>query len=45
MSATPASYRTPPPALDQDGAAVRRWLLDGAAADGAGAQATSGRPR
>ncbi|MBN9181279.1 MAG: CoA transferase, partial [Microbacterium sp.] len=27
FSRTPASYRAAPPALDQDGEAVRRWLL------------------
>jgi crotonobetainyl-CoA:carnitine CoA-transferase CaiB-like acyl-CoA transferase len=26
FSATPASYRLPPPALDQHGAEIRRWL-------------------
>jgi crotonobetainyl-CoA:carnitine CoA-transferase CaiB-like acyl-CoA transferase len=26
FSQTPASYRRPPPALDQDGAEIRRWL-------------------
>lgn len=28
FSRTPATYRTAPPALDQDGEAVRRWLQD-----------------
>lgn len=28
FSATPASYRLPPPALDQHGAEIRRWLAD-----------------
>jgi crotonobetainyl-CoA:carnitine CoA-transferase CaiB-like acyl-CoA transferase len=27
LSATPVTYRTPPPALDADGAAIRAWLL------------------
>ena len=26
FSETPASYRLPPPALDQHGAEIRRWL-------------------
>ncbi len=26
FSQTPASYRRPPPALDQHGAEIRRWL-------------------
>jgi len=26
FSATPARYRRPPPALDQHGAEIRRWL-------------------
>ena len=28
FSATPASYRLPPPALDQHGAEIRRWLAE-----------------
>lgn len=28
FSATPASYRLPPPALDQHGAEIRRWLSE-----------------
>lgn len=32
LSATPPSYRCPPPALGADGDAIRRWLVDDAAA-------------
>ena len=28
FSATPASYRRPPPALDEHGAEIRRWLAE-----------------
>lgn len=28
FSKTPATYRTPPPTLDQDGDVIRRWLQD-----------------
>ena len=28
FSRTPPTYRTPPPAMDQDGAAIRKWLLE-----------------
>ncbi len=33
FSATPASYRLPPPALDQHGAEIRRWLSEPQPAD------------
>jgi crotonobetainyl-CoA:carnitine CoA-transferase CaiB-like acyl-CoA transferase len=35
FSATPASYRLPPPSLDQHGEQIRRWLAEpeGAARD------------
>ncbi len=41
FSATPASYRRPPPALDQHGAEIRRWL----AAPDDGSQAKEGAER
>jgi len=28
FSATPASYRLPPPSLDQHGEEIRRWLAE-----------------
>ena len=28
FSATPAAYRLPPPALDEHGAEIRRWLSE-----------------
>jgi len=28
VSATPASYRLPPPSLDQHGEEIRRWLAE-----------------
>jgi crotonobetainyl-CoA:carnitine CoA-transferase CaiB-like acyl-CoA transferase len=28
FSATPASYRLPPPSLDQHGDEIRRWLAE-----------------
>jgi crotonobetainyl-CoA:carnitine CoA-transferase CaiB-like acyl-CoA transferase len=28
FSQTPAGYRLPPPALDEHGAEIRRWLAD-----------------
>jgi crotonobetainyl-CoA:carnitine CoA-transferase CaiB-like acyl-CoA transferase len=28
FSATPASYRLPPPTLDEHGAEIRRWLAE-----------------
>ncbi|MEO2132693.1 MAG: carnitine dehydratase [Microbacterium sp. 69-7] len=34
FSRTPATYRTAPPDLDQDSAAIRRWLQDGEDHDG-----------
>jgi crotonobetainyl-CoA:carnitine CoA-transferase CaiB-like acyl-CoA transferase len=39
FSATPASYRLPPPALDEHGAEIRRWL---AASEPAGARGPAG---
>jgi crotonobetainyl-CoA:carnitine CoA-transferase CaiB-like acyl-CoA transferase len=31
FSETPADYRRPPPALDEHGAEIRRWLAEPAA--------------
>ena len=39
FSATPASYRLPPPAVDEHGAEIRRWL---AASEPAGARGPAG---
>lgn len=42
FSRTPASYRTGPPALDQDGEAIRSWLREGVTAETAGMQRSTG---